>query len=179
MKCLVIYRSKSGYTKRYMEMLSESVGATMIELSHLKSEVLSEYDTVVYAGGVYAGKINSIKKFQSMVELRKIDKIAIVAVGASPSTDHTREKLIKDNMIFDSPEKNAAFFYLQGGFDPKKLNFALRTMLDTVSKSIQKKHLKSPETMTQEDLEFLDFFQSANDHTSAENLTPIINYLTT
>lgn len=179
MKCLLIYQSKSGYTKRYMEMLSVAVGATMIELSHMKPEILSDYDTVVCAGGVYAGKINGIKKFQSIIDSHSFEKSVIVAVGASPSTDRTREKLIKDNMIIDSSEKNEAFFYLQGGFDPKKINFALRTMLGAVSKSIKNKQLKNPETMTQEDVEFLDFFKSENDHTSEENLTPIINYLTT
>ena len=67
MKCLIIYQSKSGYTKRYMEMLSELVDATLVDFKALKSEILSDYDAIVYAAGVYAGKISGIKKFNLMV----------------------------------------------------------------------------------------------------------------
>lgn len=179
MKCLIIYQSKSGYTKRYMEMLSQLVDATLVDFKALKSEMLLDYDAIVYAAGVYAGKISGIKKFNLMVEKSTTEKLVIVAVGASPSTDEVRKKLINDNALSEhlTHVGRNAFYYLQGGFDPNKLNFALKTMLGVVSKNLQKKQLKSPESLTDEDKDFLAFFRTTQDHTSKEQLLPIVAFI--
>lgn len=177
MKSLVVYKSKSGYTKRYMEMLSDKIGARLIELSRLHTKDLLEVDAVVYAGGVYAGKISGLKKFSSIMESQDVQRVAIVAVGASSVTESNTQKLMSDNGVSEIIKESGAFFYLQGGFDPDKLNIALRTMLGMVSKKLIKKQKEEPEKMTQEDLDFLDFFQTTNDHTSEDQLAPIINYI--
>lgn len=177
MNIIIVYRSKSGYTKRYMEMLSKSVEAKLVEQSHLGSIDIDSFDRIIYAGGVYAGKISGLKKFVAKLKGEALDKLTVVAVGASPTTEVTVEKLIKDNLISESIVKRGAFFYLQGGFDPDKLNFALRAMLGSVAKKLSKKQKEAPETMTQEDNDFLNFFQTTNDQTSEEQLVPVIHYL--
>lgn len=177
MSNVIIYRSKSGYTKRYMEMLSKSVEAKLVEQSQMGSIDISSFEKIIYAGGVYAGKISGLKKFISKLNQEAIDKLVIVAVGASPTTEVTIEKLIKDNLISESIIKRGAFFCLQGGFDPDKLNFALRAMLGSVAKKLSKKQKEAPETLTQEDIDFLNFFQTTNDQTSEEQLAPLISYL--
>lgn len=177
MSNVIIYRSKSGYTKRYMEMLSKSVEAKLVEQSQMGSIDISSFERIIYAGGVYAGKISGLKKFVAKLNAEALNKLAIVAVGASPTTEVTIEKLIKDNLISESIIKRGAFFYLQGGFDPDKLNFALRAMLGSVAKKLSKKQKEAPETLTQEDIDFLNFFQTTNDQTSEEQLAPLISYL--
>lgn len=177
MSSIIIYRSKSGYTKRYMEMLSKFVDAKLVDQSHMGSIDISRFERIIYAAGVYAGKISGLKKFVSKLNREALEKLAIVAVGASPTTEVTIEKLIKDNLISESIIKRGAFFYLQGGFDPDKLNFALRAMLGSVAKKLSKKQKEAPDTMTQEDIDFLNFFQTANDQTSEEQLAPLIDYL--
>jgi menaquinone-dependent protoporphyrinogen IX oxidase len=181
MKSIIVYQSKSGYTKRYMEMLSELVEATLVELKTLNPMVLSDYDNILYAGGVYAGKISGIKKFFKLYGDKSCDKLVIVAVGASPSTNELKNKLMDDNLILEYNDNSdkLEFFYLQGGFDPDKLNFALRAMLGAVSKSIQKKQRKTPESLTDEDKSFLEFFRTANDQTSIEQLIPISKFIGT
>lgn len=177
MSNVIIYRSKTGYTKRYMEMLSKSVEAKLVEQSQMGSIDISSFERIIYAGGVYAGKISGLKKFVAKLNAEALNKLAIVAVGASPTTEVTIEKLIKDNLISESIIKRGAFFYLQGGFDPDKLNFALRAMLGSVAKKLSKKQKEAPETLTQEDIDFLNFFQTTNDQTSEEQLAPLIDYL--
>lgn len=179
MKCLLVYQSKSGYTKRYMEMLAEQIEATVVELKSVNPAVFSEFEAIVFAGGVYAGKISGIKKFVKSLG-RIIDKkLAVIAVGASPGSQALRDKLMTANLASDMAVGNLKleFFYLQGGFDPEKLNYPLKTMLKMVSKGLQSKQLKNPESLTQGDREFLEFFQTVNDHTSAIQLQPIIQYL--
>lgn len=177
MKRLIVYKSKSGYTKRYMEMLAEKIGASLIELGRFHAKDLMDVEAVVYAGGVYAGKISGLKKFSGIIDSHNFNRLAIVAVGASSTTESNTQKLKGDNGITEIIKESGEFFYLQAGFDPDKLNFALRTMLGMVSKKLIKKQKEEPEKMTQEDLDFLDFFQTTNDHTSEDQLAPIINYI--
>lgn len=179
MTCLIIYQSKSGYTKRYMEMLSESVPSQLEALKTIHNPDFSKYDTVVYAAGVYANKISGIHKFYKLLGHHRPEKLAVIAVGAAPSTPGVIEKLVSANLTEQSAanEDKPEFFYLQGGFDPDKLNFALKAMLGMVSKSLSKKQSKNPESLTEEDKGFLEFFQTANDQTSKEQLEPVIVFL--
>ncbi len=54
MKTIVAYRSKSGYTKRYAEWISQELGCDIKEDPQLSD--ISGYDTIIYGGGMYAGK---------------------------------------------------------------------------------------------------------------------------
>lgn len=182
MSCLIIYKSKSGYTKRYMEMLLQSVKADIIELKKAKANQIVKYDTLLYAGGIYAGKISGLNTFLKLLGSNIPKKLGIIGVGASPVTKSVKEKLIQsyaEHTYFSGVKgPNADFFYLQSGFDPEKLKPPLKMMLGMVSKSIQKKQIKNPENLTEEDKDFLEFFQKANDQTSESQLKPIIDFLT-
>jgi len=50
-------------------------------------------------------------------------------------------------------------------------------MLKKVADSIKKKQEKNPEILTDEDKEFLSFFQNKHSEVSEENLEDILNYL--
>lgn len=181
MACLIIYQSKSGYTKRYMEMLSEAVPSKVVSLKSIQNPDFSNYDAVVYAAGVYANKISGIHKFFKLLGNYRPEKLVLIGVGAAPSTPGVIEKLVSANLKEQTDVNFSTgkpeFFYLQGGFDPDKLNFALKTMLGMVSKSLTKKQSKNPESLTEEDKGFLEFFQTANDQTSMEQLAPVIAFL--
>jgi menaquinone-dependent protoporphyrinogen IX oxidase len=175
----MVYQSKSGYTKRYIEMLAGQVEGTMVELKAVSATQMTGYGVIVYAGGVYAGKISGIKKFFRLLGSSSPQKIALVAVGAAPLTSALREKLMQDNLTAETVTSlvKPKFFYLQGGFDPDKLNIALKAMLGMMSKNLQKKQMKTPDKITEEEQGFLDFFQVANDQTSEEQLAPLVAYL--
>lgn len=162
-----------------MEMLSEVVPSKLESLKAIHNPDFSQYDAVLYAGGVYANKISGINKFLKLLGSNSPKKLAIIAVGAAPSSPMVIEKLISANLSeqTETSKVKPEFFYLQGGFDPDKLNFALKTMLGMVSKSLTKKQRKNPDSLTEEDKGFLEFFQTANDQTSMEKLAPVITFL--
>ena len=57
-KTIVAYRSKTGYTQKYARRLAEELGCDCIENPSLST--LLAYDTILYGGGLYIGKINGI-----------------------------------------------------------------------------------------------------------------------
>jgi hypothetical protein len=60
-KIVVVYRSKSGFTKKYAEWIAKAVNADLFEGGEIKIDDLLKYDTVVYGAALYASGINGIK----------------------------------------------------------------------------------------------------------------------
>ncbi len=53
MDCVVVYKTKTGFTSRYALWLSEALDADLFEASCIKVKDLTIYDTVIYGGGIY------------------------------------------------------------------------------------------------------------------------------
>ena len=58
MKILVTYKSKTEFTKRYAEMIAKEVDGNLMDFKEVTPEKMSEFDVIVYGGGLYAGMIN-------------------------------------------------------------------------------------------------------------------------
>ena len=48
MKSIVIYNSKTGFTKKYAEWISEAAGCECVELKKAGKVKLAEYDSSVF-----------------------------------------------------------------------------------------------------------------------------------
>ncbi|MPN38169.1 hypothetical protein SDC9_185693 [bioreactor metagenome] len=123
----IVYTSNTGFTKKYAEILSHKIGVEAYELEDAKTK-LSSNDEVVYMGWLCAGKIikfhDTLKDFQIR---------CVCAVGmASPN-----EKMVSDAEKRNKAE-NVKFFYLQGGFNMKKLKGIYKIMMQTMSKGVSK-----------------------------------------
>lgn len=175
MKSIVIYKSNTGYTKEYSLMLSESLNCEVIPLDRIRTLNLSDYDTIIFGGGVRASKITGIKSLIKRLPQDASQNIIIFAVGANGLSDHNTQELRAKNLV----ENNIDYplFYMQGGFDPEKLNFALKIMLQGLAKSMKKKADKDPESLSQEDKDFLAFFQDKHDEVSKDNTLPLISFV--
>lgn len=175
MKTIVIYKSRTGHTKQYAEMIAQTLECEAISLADIKNINIDSYDSIIFGGSVRASKIGGLNSFVKHVDKSKAQKIFIYAVGANPISDKNTKELIDKNLI----DKNLdyTFYYLQGGFDPDKLNFALRKMLNGVAKSINKKKLKDPSSLSQEDNDFLEFFQSKQSYVSELNIEELVKEL--
>jgi flavodoxin len=58
MKTLVVYKSKTGYTKKYAEWIAEELSADILEVSKVNINILASYDTVIFGGSLHAVGIN-------------------------------------------------------------------------------------------------------------------------
>ncbi|MDD2402659.1 MAG: flavodoxin domain-containing protein, partial [Clostridia bacterium] len=48
MKTVVVYKSKSGFTKKYAEWIAKELSAEIFEASRITADMMMDYDTVVY-----------------------------------------------------------------------------------------------------------------------------------
>ena len=171
MKTVVIFKTISGFTKKYAEWIAEDLDADLFSISQIKAPQLDAYDAVVFGGSLHAVGISGAGLIKKNLRRLSGKKVAVFAVGASPVRDETTAQVRNKNFTEDEL-KQIRFFYLRGGFDFSKLNFPTRTVMLLMKRMLQKK--KNP---TQDDRDFLDAFDNPSDYTDRESITGIVEYV--
>ena len=80
-KIAVIYKSKYGATKRYAGWIALKLDADLYEVSDIRRKDLKAYDTIIYGGPLYIGKIKGIKFIINNYEYIKDKKLSVFMVG--------------------------------------------------------------------------------------------------
>lgn len=156
----------------FLEMLAKNLKCQAIPLNKISAVDMREYEQLVYGGWVRASEIVGLNKFIKKLPDGKNQKLVIFAVGADGASNETDRKLIEKNNVVS--QLNYPFFYLQGGFDPEKLKFPMRLMLEGVAKSLKKKEETNHDSLTQDDRDFLAFFQDRHNDVDEHNLVEIL-----
>lgn len=125
MKILVTYRSKTGFTKRYAEWISEELKCDLKEVSKVGKNEILEYDLVIHGGWIMGGMINGFNKIKKFNPKRLI----VFGVGYTPKCEVDLANMITFNNLGDIP-----LFYFEGGMNPKKMGFIGRSMVKAVTK---------------------------------------------
>ena len=128
MNTLIVYGSQYGTTKRYAEKFSEMTNLPVRCYEDIKA--LTEYDRIVYFGGLYAGGVKGLKN--TVKKLPSNTKLIIVTVGLADVCDKENIVNIRNSIRKQVPEqllKSTPIFYLRGGIDYQKLTFKHKTMM--------------------------------------------------
>ena len=170
-KIVVVYRSKTGFTKNYATWLAKRLGCTLLEGDKVGLKELVEYDTIIYGSGLYASGISGIKLITKNFEQLKDKRLIVFAVGASPNHKGIAEELIKTNI---PPEQQGRieFHYLRGGFDYNRLSPFYKVLMQL--KKLQLKRIKNPDADTKG---MLASYENPLDFTKEKNLEPILRSL--
>lgn len=170
MKTVVLYRSKSGFVKRYAEWIAEALQADLFEASKFNPKLLNVYDTIIYGGGLYAVGINGVKLIKDNLRKLQGKKVIVFATGASYSTEKVYNE-VRDKNFTEAEQKQIRFFYMQGGFDFNKMK-----PIDKVLMSMMKRMLKGKKDRTPEDDEFLAAYDQPTDFTAKEKIEDLLAY---
>lgn len=172
-KVLLVYKTKTGFTKRYADWISEEIICDTITLKEMTSYLESNYDIIIYGAGMHAGRINGLRAFKNKVKIINSDnkKIIVFTIGGTPYKEEVVEKIKEGNFIEDEKEK-IEFFYFQSGIDYKKMGFLDKIIMKTYSRILQLKDNKT-------DLEngTSQAIITSYDYSSKEFIKPMINYL--
>lgn len=173
MKTVVIYKSKTGFTKKYAQWIAEDLSADIFESSSINMNMLDSYDTVIYGGSLYAVGITGVKLITQNIDKLKDKKLVVFATGASPSREDVINEVVNKNFTPEQ-QKYIKFFYLRGGFNYSKLNpfdKFLMTLLKWKMKS------KKKEELTSDEIGMLAIYDKPVDYTMRKNIDSIIDYL--
>ncbi|MDD6570982.1 MAG: flavodoxin domain-containing protein [Thermoflexaceae bacterium] len=162
MKRIVVYTSKTGFTKKYAEWIAEDLQCEVRELSKVSADLLKEYEQVIYGGWIMGGMICGYDKIKPL----HLENLVVFGCGMTVPSEEVRKQVAKQNEI---PVER--FFYLEGGYNPKKVGFVGKMMINMISGSIKKKEQKTPE-----ELHMLETVSGA-DRTTKESIMPILSYI--
>lgn len=157
---VIVYESKTGFTKRYADMLAAKTGLKIFQAKELSR--IDQKEEIIFLGWMKAGKIQGLDK------LRKYNIKAVCCTGTGRAAEPNDEAVMKRNKIEGIP-----FFYLRGGCLP------LREMkgMDKFMMSMFLKMIKSQKEKDEKLEEAIFNAENGFDGVKEENLAPVLKWL--
>ena len=141
MKTLVIYSSRTGFTKRYAEWIAERTQGDLLELKDARKKddgFFAPYDAIVFGSWAMGGSFVKLKWFLEKAPAWKGKRLAAFGVGASPNGSPEIDAALQ-RMVPDTLKKEVRVFYCQGGLDYDKMSFPYKQMMRMFASSLAKK----------------------------------------
>ncbi|MBD7912785.1 MULTISPECIES: flavodoxin domain-containing protein [Clostridium] len=173
MKTIVIYKSKTGFTKKYAEWIAEELSADIFNISKVNINMLDKYDTIIYGGSLYAVGIIGVNLITKNINKLKGKKIVAFATGASPLRDEVINE-VRDKNFTTEQQKYIKFFYLRGGFNYNKLNLFDKFLMTLLKLKIKN---KKKEELSSDEIGMLAVYNRPVDFTDKKNIDKIITYV--
>ena len=170
MNTLIIYHSKTGFTKKYAQWLHEDLGCDFIPYSQRRQADLSKYQTIVFGSGSYVGKICKLPWFKKQLPKLRDKKLCVFFTGAMPAEPADIRRIERENFTQDE-QRRIKSFYLRGG-----LNYAAMNPKDKLLMAVFRKTLKSNASSPKERI-MLQNVEQSFDLTSRDDLKPLKDYL--
>lgn len=173
MKTAVIYKSKTGFAKKYAGWIAKELSADLFEASSVNEDLFTSYDTVIYGAGLYAGGINGLSYITRNLAKLKNKKVVVFATGVSPYREETVSDVRNKNFTIEE-QKYIHFFYLRGGFDYDKLFFFDKVLMLLLKYNLGRKR---QEELTDDERGMLASYAEPVDFTENENIKELVNYV--
>ena len=170
---IIIYASIYGSAKKYAEELSKITGIEAKSFKDVKS--LSDFDTIVYIGALYAGGVLGLKKTFQKESNFNGKKIIIATVGLSDPGNSENISNIRESLKLQLSNELlnlAKIFHLRGGIDYSKLKVVHKTMMHL----LYKKALSlPPEKQNAETKEMIETYNKKVDFIDFGSLKAIVS----
>lgn len=168
MKTLLVYKSKTGFTKRYAEWIAKELGCEMKDYSDISKNSLDDVDLLIYGGGIHAGRIYNIKKIIKLAQEQKC-KLVVFATGASPADLKDQiAKTWKNNKI----DNSIPHFYMQSGLCYEKMSCSEKLLMKIFAQIMSSKKEK-----TKMESDMSHAISRSYDVSSKEYIKPLVKYV--
>lgn len=168
---LLIYKSKTGFTRKYVDWITEKISCQTITFDDINKVDIGSYKIIIYGAGIHAGQIDGLKEFKNRV-LKFDDKnIIIFATGGAPITEDIVSKIKINNFKVNELEY-IDFYYFQSGLSYEKMGLFDKIIIKTYNKIL---NLKNKKTAIEEGTS--KTISLSYDHSKIEYIQPMIDYI--
>lgn len=136
-KGIIVYQSKYGATKKYVQWLQAMTNFQCIETSKAVVNEVAQYKVIILCGGIYASGIAGLSFLKKNMDKFKNKKLAILCVGASPYEESAFKEMKAHNLKGNL--RDIPLFYGRGAWNESKMKFVDRTLCRMLQKSVAKK----------------------------------------
>lgn len=139
MKTVIVYYSKTGFTRKYANWLADALECPAIPLHEVRPEDLEPAQIVIFASWFHAGNIQKLSWFKEQKLGDK--KRAVLATGATPGESALVKEALDNN--FKTDRADYALFYAQSGLNYEKMALGDKLMMKMFASMMRKKKDKS------------------------------------
>lgn len=175
MKTIVIYKSKTGYVRKYAQWIAEELSADLADVSGVNLRRLEQYDTVIFGGSLHAVGINGIKKIRDNFDKLKDKNIVVFFSGASLPGEKVMDHVRNSNFTPEQQQR-LRLYYMRGGFDYNRLPPFDKLLMTMMKKKIENKKRKNIELLP-DDKGMLALFEKSEDYTDKDNIRELVAYV--
>ncbi|MDO4337527.1 MAG: flavodoxin domain-containing protein [Eubacteriales bacterium] len=173
-RSVVIYESKYGSTKRYAEWIAQALSCPLFERKKFRLKDLSQYEIIIYGGGLYAGGVSGIKLITQNWDILSGKKIVLFTCGIADPKDPDNISAIRTSLgkvLSKEMMDHLQLFHLRGKLDYSGLNLMHRSMMSMLRKMLLK---KEPHTLREEDRLLLDTYGKCIDFTDPKSIQSLV-----
>ncbi len=172
MKTIVIYKSKYGSTKAYAEWIAEELGCDAIDAKSIKAESLTEYDTIIYGGGLYAEVISGVTLITKNLDRLADKKLIVFTTGLTPldCRDYYDKYVLEKNFKAEMLDKIKIYNFM-GKMIIEELSFPHKTALKML-----KKIMSDKENPTEMETLLIKLCDESGDFTDKNAITDLVEY---
>lgn len=154
----IVYTSNTGFTADYAARLSRAAGLPAYALETAPAQL----GPVVYLGWLCAGGVKGLRRAR-----KRWTVAAVCAVGMGKPGENNLDSITRANRTGGRP-----LFYLQGGYDGKRLTGMYKWMMWAMGKAMGKKAASDPNAA-----DMVRAMKSGANWVSDEQLAPVLKWL--
>lgn len=172
MKTVVVYKSKTGFTKKYAQMVAEQAQCDLMELKHATVQKLAGYEIVVFGSRFFAGTVDGLKKARELFAASRAKEFVVFATGATPNEAEGAINDVWKNNFTPEELGTIPHFYMQSGICYEKMPLGEKMMMKMAA--LMMKSQKEKDEMGQG---FEEALKGSFDISSKEYVGPLVEYL--
>lgn len=169
-RLLIIFHSKHGYVKRYVDIIGNALGCDAVPADKFKGDMLAFYDRILFIGSLRNEVIGGMKAIAPYYDIM-YKKLVVCGVGLTPFHDFMPGH-VKETSVSSTYEKFVPVFYAQGGFDMSELKGTEKFMFN-----LRVKQIKMNGALSDDDTYCINAATTPVDEVKKENIQPLIDYL--
>lgn len=166
---LIVYKSVTGFTKQYVQWISEELGCEAVELKRTSAKTMARYHTILFGGRFHAGSVDGLKRAKELFEESGAKRLVVFATGATSGTETEMIRTAWENNFTPEELHRIPHFYMESGLRYDNMPLGDKLMLKVFAAMVRGKKEKSEYEKAMANALGSDF-----DHSSRENIRPLV-----
>ncbi len=142
-KILTVYKSVTGFTREYAEMIAREVGSALMDIKEANAKNMSGFDVIVFGGRMHAGRVDGLKRAKELYGQSGSSQLIVFATGATPNEARDIVEEMWRNNLTPKELSHIPHFYLQSGLRYEKMPLADRFMMKVFCAMMKRKKDKT------------------------------------
>jgi hypothetical protein len=159
---VIVYESKTGFTKKYADMLAAKTGMEIYNVKEISK--IGKQEEIIFLGWMKVGRIQGLSKVMN----KNMNIKAVCGSGTGRTAEPDVETILTRNNL-----QNIPFFYMRGGCFPLKTLKGLDRIMMTMFVGV----LERSKDKDEGQIEAISIIKNGFDGVKEENLIPLLDWL--